>query len=218
MTTAQVQCFGCNRNFTPNGLSQHFSKSPDPRCHDARSVSRQVELVSAPFPRTASPAPNPDHVSPGSGRVNPDDLDVPNYSLGGRDDDSEMYGRDDMHSPGSGRVSPDAPDDLGMHDYSLGGRDDNSEMDLNGHDGTLSPGSGRVSPDDLGTHDYSLGRRNDDSETDGHDGTLSPGSGRVSPDDLGMHNYDLGRQDDEMDRHNGTQSPDGGFSAACVAI
>ena len=178
MTTAQVQCFGCNRNFTPNGLSQHFSKSPDPRCHDARSVSRQVELVSAPFPRTASPAPNPDHVSPGSGRVNPDDLDVPNYSLGGRDDDSEMYGRDDMHSPGSGRVSPD----------------------------------------DLGTHDYSLGRRNDDSETDGHDGTLSPGSGRVSPDDLGMHNYDLGRQDDEMDRHNGTQSPDGGFSAACVAI
>src|SRR5260221_333479 len=143
MTTAQVQCFGCNRNFTPNGLSQHFSKSPDPRCHDARSVSRQVELVSAPFPRTASPAPNPDHVSPGSGRVKPDDLDVPNYSLG---------------------------------------------------------------------------RRNDDSETDGHDGTLSPGSGRVSPDDLGMHNYDLGRQDDEMDRHNGTQSPDGGFSAACVAI
>ena len=144
MTRAQVQCFGCNRKFTPRGLSQHFSKSPDPRCHDARAASRQVELVSAAFARTASPLLlNSDHVSTGSRRVSPDDLSRHN-------NDSEIDGHDDTDTPGSrsGRVSPDVPDDFDTHDPSLGGHDDDSEMNSDGHDSMLSetPGSGRVSP------------------------------------------------------------------------
>ena len=117
MTAAQVQCFGCNRNFTPRGLSQHVSKSRDPRCR-ASSVTGEVQLATAPIHRTAfPPALAPNWVSQGSGRVSPDDL-------GGRDD--EMDGRDGMQSPGSGRVSPN----------NLGGRDDETD----GHDMQLPDG------------------------------------------------------------------------------
>jgi hypothetical protein len=177
MTRAQVKCFGCNRNFTPRGFSQHFSKSPDSRCLDARrAASRQVELVSGAFARTASPLVlDPDHASTGSGRVSPDDLGMHDNDLGGRDDDSEIDGHDDTHTPGSGsgRVSPDAPDDFDTHDYSLGGHHDDSEMNSGQHDSALSkiPGPGRVSPDGLGTHDYSLGGHDNDLETDGHGGS-----------------------------------------------
>jgi len=65
-----------------------------------------------------------------------------------------------------------APDDLGMHDYSLDVRDD--KMDK--HDGTPSPGSGRVSPNgldiDLAMCGYDLDESDD--EMDGCDGTQLP--------------------------------------------
>ena len=101
---AQVQCFGCNRKFTPRGFSQHVSKSPDPHCR-AGPVTGEVQSATASIHRTAfPPALDPNQASQGSGITSPDDL--------GRHND-EMDERDGMQSPGSGRVSPN---DLGMYD------------------------------------------------------------------------------------------------------
>ena len=108
---AQVQCFGCNRKFTPRGFSQHVSKSPDPHCR-ARPVTGEVQLATASIHRTAfSPALDPNQASQGSGIASPDDLDMHDRSLGRHD--NEMDARDGMQSPGSGRVSPN---DLGTYD------------------------------------------------------------------------------------------------------
>ncbi len=137
MTRAQAQCFGYNGNFTPRGLHQHFKKSLDPRCHDARSMLQQAASVSAPTTHMASPLTlDPDHASPGSGRISPDDLGTRDYSLGRHDDGSEMDldGHNGMLSLASGRVSPD---NMGTHDYSLG-----AHNDMDGCDGIQSLDSG----------------------------------------------------------------------------
>jgi len=49
MATAQLQCFGCNKVFSPCGLSQHISKTSNPRC---RSIT-DVPYVSTTIPRAA---------------------------------------------------------------------------------------------------------------------------------------------------------------------
>jgi len=43
MPSAQIRCNGCNRVFTPSGLSQHLSKTQDSRC---RRSSIQTDSVS----------------------------------------------------------------------------------------------------------------------------------------------------------------------------
>ncbi len=54
MRPAQVRCPGCERDFTPRGLSQHVSRTEESCCRDAIATS-QAHLVSAAFPRMASP-------------------------------------------------------------------------------------------------------------------------------------------------------------------
>ena len=49
MAIAQLQCFGCNKVFSPCCLSQHISKASNPCC---RSIS-DVPCVSATIPRVA---------------------------------------------------------------------------------------------------------------------------------------------------------------------
>ena len=51
-----LQCPGCNRGFTPSGLSQHVSKTSDARCRHIVN-SAQSQIVSAPFPHMASLPP-----------------------------------------------------------------------------------------------------------------------------------------------------------------
>ena len=48
MTTAQLRCFGCNRVFSPRGLSQHISKTSNLRCRNPVAPH-----VSATIPHTA---------------------------------------------------------------------------------------------------------------------------------------------------------------------
>ena len=50
----RVRCPGCESEFTPRGLSQHVSRTEDSRCRDG-IVTSQSHLVSAAFPRMASP-------------------------------------------------------------------------------------------------------------------------------------------------------------------
>jgi hypothetical protein len=40
MLTSLIKCHGCSRSFTPRGLSQHVSKTHDPRCQKALAVSQ----------------------------------------------------------------------------------------------------------------------------------------------------------------------------------
>ena len=54
MRPAQVRCPGCERDFTPRGLSQHVTKTQDQRCRRVVATS-QPHLLSAAFPRMASP-------------------------------------------------------------------------------------------------------------------------------------------------------------------
>ena len=60
MNMAQVRCDGCNKPFTPSGLSQHIAKTPNARCHSAYGPS-QAQLVNICIARTpaSSIAPNP---------------------------------------------------------------------------------------------------------------------------------------------------------------
>ena len=134
MATAQVQCFGCNRKFTPRGLSQHISKTRDPCCRGGSAVTLQMPLMSTSIPHTAfPPALDSNRVPQGSGRISPDNLGMHNYDLGGYND--EMGECDGMQPSGPERASPNGlGTDLGMHNDSLGGHDD--EMD--GHGGVQS--------------------------------------------------------------------------------
>jgi hypothetical protein len=94
MNTARgtlLQCPGCNRGFTPRGLSHHVSKTQDARCRRIVS-STQSQIISAPFPRmnslpplspirpprvTVDDAPDDGYDSEGSGALNePPDLDT----------------------------------------------------------------------------------------------------------------------------------------------
>ena len=54
MLPAQVWCPGCERDFTPCGLSQHVTRTQDLRCHHVVATS-QSHLLSAAFPHLASP-------------------------------------------------------------------------------------------------------------------------------------------------------------------
>jgi hypothetical protein len=54
MQPAQVQCPGCERVFTPSGLSKHLSKIDDFQCHHIVAAS-QTHLASMAFPCMAPP-------------------------------------------------------------------------------------------------------------------------------------------------------------------
>jgi len=103
------------------GLSQHVSKSQDPRC----CVSSEVQLAAASIHHTAfPPALAPNWALQGSGRVSPNDLVMGNYCPGGHDD--EMDECDGMQSPGPGRVSPN---DLGRRDAETDRHDSTQSSD-----------------------------------------------------------------------------------------
>jgi len=51
---AQVRCPGCERDFTPCGLSQHVSRTQDLRCRRVVATS-QSHLFSTTFPRMGPP-------------------------------------------------------------------------------------------------------------------------------------------------------------------
>jgi hypothetical protein len=53
MSSVQIQCHGCNKSFTPRGLSQHVSRTPHPRCRAVYTAS-QLPSVSTSVPHTAS--------------------------------------------------------------------------------------------------------------------------------------------------------------------
>lgn len=127
MTTVQVTCFGCNRKFAPCRLSQHVSKSQDPRCHASSVTWQGLVSASASSPCTAfSQTLDPNSASQGLGRVTLDNLGMRDCSLDVRDD--EMDKHDGAHSPGLGRVSPDSLDvDSAMCGHDLDKCDD--EMD-----------------------------------------------------------------------------------------
>jgi hypothetical protein len=55
-TPSQTQCRGCGRVFAPRGLSQHVSKSRDPRCQAALRTSR-AQAASSSIQHTAMPPP-----------------------------------------------------------------------------------------------------------------------------------------------------------------
>ena len=58
MLTTQVPCRGCGRLFTPRGLSQHVSKTQDPRCRSAVSTSRVPTASSSDRNAAIPPPPN----------------------------------------------------------------------------------------------------------------------------------------------------------------
>ena len=54
MLPAQVRGPGCEKDFTPCGLSQHVARTQDLHCHHVIAMS-QSHLLSAAIPRMASP-------------------------------------------------------------------------------------------------------------------------------------------------------------------
>src|ERR1700742_4520480 len=54
MATVQVRCHGCDRGFTPCGLSQHVSRTQDSRCHGV-GVPSQAQWTPGFILQTASP-------------------------------------------------------------------------------------------------------------------------------------------------------------------
>ena len=52
MATAQLYCPSCNRRFSPRGLSQHISKSPDPLCRNS-TVAPHFQFSSTSISHTA---------------------------------------------------------------------------------------------------------------------------------------------------------------------
>jgi hypothetical protein len=65
MPTCRVQCRGCKRWFKPSGLSQHLSKTRDPRCRDALAVSRVPRAASSSIQHVAMQPPlRPNRASP----------------------------------------------------------------------------------------------------------------------------------------------------------
>lgn len=76
INTARIRCPGCNKAFTPRGLSQHSSKSPDSRC-------RQDHIAlgpPAPYVSQTAFSPETDHMPPSWSSAGADsfanDLDV----------------------------------------------------------------------------------------------------------------------------------------------
>src|SRR5882757_2115982 len=63
MPSAQIQCHGCGKHFTPSGLSQYLSKTQDLRCHrssiqtDSVSVSLSDRRMLDSDPIQVSPDP-----------------------------------------------------------------------------------------------------------------------------------------------------------------
>jgi hypothetical protein len=73
MSSMQIQCHGCNRNFTPQGLSQHVNRTPHPRCC-AVYITSQLPSVSTSVPRMVfPPALDPSHISCNLGDDTPGD-------------------------------------------------------------------------------------------------------------------------------------------------
>ena len=63
MIPMQTQCQGCDRVFTPRGLSQHASKTQNVRCHAINNLL-QYEFGIPSILRAASPsAPSPNHIT-----------------------------------------------------------------------------------------------------------------------------------------------------------
>jgi hypothetical protein len=47
MNTAQIQCDGCKRWFTPRGLSQHVSKTRNVRCRMVHAAAQDLMATSS---------------------------------------------------------------------------------------------------------------------------------------------------------------------------
>jgi hypothetical protein len=61
MNAAQVRCEGCNRKFTPSGLSQHVAKTQNPYCRSVYSTSQahlRYNSIDHAAPSTV-PVPSP---------------------------------------------------------------------------------------------------------------------------------------------------------------
>ncbi|KAF8489360.1 hypothetical protein F5888DRAFT_1808868 [Russula emetica] len=72
MLTSRVQCHGCDKWFSPRGLSQHVSKTQDTRCRDTVAAS-QVSAVSSSIQNAATqPWLSPNCASPVSRGSSPD--------------------------------------------------------------------------------------------------------------------------------------------------
>jgi hypothetical protein len=56
MNVAQLQCHGCNRTFTRNGLSKHIRLTHDVRCHAAYG-SAQGQNQPRPVPHASGKSP-----------------------------------------------------------------------------------------------------------------------------------------------------------------
>ena len=61
MTLARVQCYECDKVFTPRGLAQHASKSRNAYCRASNNPS-YYQLVTLPIPHAAHP-PGPYQIS-----------------------------------------------------------------------------------------------------------------------------------------------------------
>ena len=44
MSTSQIRCQGCDRVFSPRGLSQHLSRTPNAVCREVQTTSRTPSL------------------------------------------------------------------------------------------------------------------------------------------------------------------------------
>jgi hypothetical protein len=82
MPPTQAPCRGCGRFFAPRGLSQHVSKSQDPRC---RSLLRTSQVV-AGSSSIQHMAPPPPTLTPN----NPVPFSIGGESCADRENDVEM--------------------------------------------------------------------------------------------------------------------------------
>ena len=94
MVTAQVQCQNCKRKFSPRGLSQHYSKSPDPRCRSI-PVAPQFLFPLATIPHAAFSLGVAEHLEDLIGSPEPMDLmDADTFDDQGGDNFGEIVQSD----------------------------------------------------------------------------------------------------------------------------
>lgn len=87
---SQAQCRSCYRKFTPRGLSQHYNKSPDPRCR-REPVKPQVLLPTAAVPPVAFSLGAAEHLEDLFGSPEPTDVvDADPFDNLGRDNSGEI--------------------------------------------------------------------------------------------------------------------------------
>ena len=80
MTTAQIRCRGCDRVFSPRGLSQHLSKTQDAVCREAQSTSRTPSLF-----QVVSGAGSASALNPNTNEANLNELHAANVTAAADD-------------------------------------------------------------------------------------------------------------------------------------